>query len=114
MALINSNILQSLQAYGFIDEFNKHDTDYIFVAQVITRNFKMVFPKLSFNPIDDFADKYLVEKVKICIVSSSFVWFRRALAHGNRMYIKPCDYEAWGEMMARFVLSEAIKRGSIS
>ncbi len=115
MALINNNILQSLNSYGFIGEFNMHDKDYLIIARIVAKNvinnLQKAGVQLSLNPLDDFADKHLVEKVKIWIVhDTSFLWFRQALTRGNRMYIKPCDYEVWGEMMARFVLSEAIRQ----
>lgn len=117
MALLPYQVVQSLHSFGFVKEFQDHREDYLLVAKLVARetirhlklNGVQLFNPTDPNDLKDFADKHLVEKVKIWLISDTkFLWFRQALKRGLRMYINPCDYEAWGEMMARYVLNEAI------
>ena len=99
MSLLSKQVIQTLNNYGFIVEYNKHKNDYLVFAKIIYNNMtihlRQVGIQLPVDPqsLEDFADKYLVNGVKILMLSNKFPWFRHALITGMRIYIKPCDYE---------------------
>lgn len=118
MALLPQQVAQSLCNFSFAKEFKDHKDDYLLVARLVARetirhlklNGVQLFDPTDPNDLKDFADKHLVEKVKIWLISDTkFLWFRQALKRGIRMYLDPCTYEVWSEMMARYVLNEAIE-----
>lgn len=122
MALLPYPVVQSLNNFNFVKEFQDHEDDYLLVAKLVARgtirhlrlNGVQLFDPADPNSLKDFADKHLVEKVKIWLISDNrFLLFRQALKRGNKMYFNPCDYEIWGEMMARYVLNEAIEMGKL-
>lgn len=114
MALLPSSVRQTLGNYSFLQEFARHEAAYLAVACQVARDvtdaWKQANIPFSVNPQEDFADQHLVDKVTLWFLSSSFPYFLQALHRGIRQYIAPSAYWAWGEMMARYVLQEAINR----
>jgi len=119
VALSSNAIRTTINGYSFRQEFTNHDQAYLEAAHLLAKDVRDTLQRMGFSPIlntlidqEDFADNHLVDKVTGWFMSDrAFTYFRSALRSGIRRNIAPVDYWAWGEMMARFVLQEAINKG---
>jgi len=104
-------VYQTLDGASFVQEFASYEQAYLGLARLVAQNvidtLKQANIPFSLNPQEDFADQHLVDKLTIWLLADvPFQYFRQALRRGRRKYIDPVDYWAWGEMMARYVLSQ--------
>ena len=115
MALLSSAARQTLNSWSFIQEFNKNESAYLDLVHIIAKDFLGTCQRYNIqvpvNPEEDFADKHLVGKtIYWLLADNAFKYFRQALKRGRRKYVDPSHYWVWAEVMARYVLQEAINR----
>jgi TIR domain-containing protein len=117
MALFTDSMRRTLRAWGFINEFDQHENAYLSLAQILANTSRQallttgVFVSQS---DESFAESVLVGQLATALLSEHFVYFRRVLRRGLRQYIPPGQYFIWAQMMASFILQEAIRRGMLS
>jgi hypothetical protein len=118
MELLPSNIKQTLAEWSFTQEFVKYEQEYLDLVSRISQTFlktcREAKVSVELTSKDDYAEQHLIDKTVIWLLSANaFTYFREALHQDLRQYIMPNDYQGWAEMMARYVLKQAILKGRI-
>lgn len=113
MALITQTVIDNLQGQSFLDEFSKYPLDYIKLAQDLAASARknLQQQQIPIKSQEEFAERLLVRAVAGALLSSQFFYFRTALK--LRPHIDYLEYAFWARSMARYVLSETIKRGQL-
>jgi hypothetical protein len=113
VALLPPQVRMNLAGNNFIDDFNQHDAEYLSLARLLARASERIIARTggSLPPIEEFAERFLVPVIANALLSVDFVRFREALdAHP---YIDRRADGLWARSMARHILQEAIRRGSL-